>query len=133
MNINNNMNMNNFGMNNNMNNMNNMNNFNNTNNLGNNNFQSPPEQQSATQSFLEVNFKYFGDRRFPEGVSFMVQGRGDMTIKELIKNFRIKLADDKIKIKSYLLDGKTKLDENSTRTVNQTGINKKSVITATKK
>ena len=111
--------------------MNFMNMNNNMNNNANNNAQSNLNQLKQTSTFLTITFKYFGDPRFPSGVDFAVQGRGDMTIQQLVKNFRTKLADDNIHIKSYMLNGMP-LDINSQMTVNQMGINKKSVIIASK-
>ena len=130
----------------NMNNMNNMNDMNNMDNINRNrminnrnpmgiNIQpptNPVQNQGGSNTFLQVDFKYFGDERFPGGVDFLVQGRGDMTIQQLIRNFRTKLADDKVTIKEYILDGRFTLEENSQLTVNQMGIVKGSVVTATK-
>ena len=121
------LNNNNIGMNNmGMNNMNNM-----INNI-NNNMQSNVNQTNQPSTFLTITFKYFGDQRFPSGVDFAVQARGDMTIQQLIKNFRTKLSDDNIVIKSYIVNGNLPLDPNSQMTVTQIGINQKSIITATK-
>ena len=97
--------------------------------------QSPqPVQQSnvGNQTFLQVRFSYLGDSRFPDGVDFMVHGRGDMTIQQLIKNFRTKLSDDNVIIRSYVLDGRLNLDPNSMSTINQMGITQDSLIKATK-
>ena len=141
MNMMNNMNnMNNMNMMNNMNNMNkmnmmnNMNLNNNANNIPNINNQPPQAEQSnaGNQTFLQVKFKYFGDSRFPSGVDFFVHGRGDMTIQQLIKNFRTKLSDDSVNIRSYLLNGSINLDPDSLCTVNQMGITQNSIINATK-
>ena len=126
-------------MNNNMNPMmnNNMNPMmnNNMNPMMNNTVQPPTNpvmSQAGSNTFLQVDFKYFGDERFPGGCDFLVQGRGDMTIQQLIRNFRTKLADDTITIKEYVLDGRFTLDPNSQQTVNQMGIVKGSVVNATK-
>ena len=48
-----------------------------------------------------------------------------------MQNFRIKISDDSIIIRDYELDGKL-LDPNSQETLDQMGINDKSVIKATK-
>ena len=53
-----------------------------------------------------------------------------MTFRQLIRNFRTKLADDTITIKEYVLDGRFTLDPNSQQTLNQLGIFKGSVVHA---
>ena len=124
----NNMNMNNI---NNMNNMYNMNKMNNMNNMMNNN-NNTQSLNDTQKHFMQVPFKYFGDSRFPNGVDFLVQGRGDMTIEQLIKNFRTKLADDKVIIRDYLLNKTLPLNIHSQQTVDQMGINNNTPIIATK-
>ena len=112
-------------------NMNNMNNMNNNMNINNSNFQNQNQASQAIKC-LQIKFLYMGDPRFPQGSPLLVQGRSNMTIQSLIKNFRIKLADDSIMIRSYVLNGNINLDMNSQLTVDQMGINEQSVITATK-
>ena len=115
--------------------MNNINFNNNANNNPNSNIQPSPQVQQSNegnQTFLQIKFKYLGDQRFPGGVDFMVHGRGDMTIQQLIKNFRTKLSDDSIIIRSYVLDGRINLDPYSLSTVNQMGITQNSLIKANK-
>ena len=86
---------------------------------------------SKSSSFLQVKFKYFDMAKYPGGIDFMVQGRSDMTMQQLIRNFRTKLADDTVKIKDYKLNGMI-LDQNSTQTVGSFGIDENSIINATK-
>ena len=63
-----------------------------------------------------------------------VQGNNNMTIEKLIKNFRIKLCSDDIKIDKYIIEGtNTVLDPSSTEKLSDKGINQNiKVIVKTK-
>jgi len=56
-------------------------------------------------------------------VIIAVQGRNDLTIEKLIKNFKVKLCNNDIKIKKYLVhQTEVELDPNSNETLASKGI-----------
>ena len=84
-----------------------------------------PKPQPAKNIYIEF---YFDD------VVFGVQGNSNMSIKKLIKNFRVKLCNDKIQIEKYLAyPGKIELDPNSEETLASKNITEKIKIRAIQK
>jgi hypothetical protein len=81
--------------------------------------------------FNQIEFRYI-DRMKGEDIKIMVHANNNMTVKDLIKNFRAKLCDDTIIIQSYILDDSTYLDPFSEAPITQFGIGKNSVIKAIK-
>ena len=61
-----------------------------------------------------------------------VHCRDDMTVNQLINNFRSKLCDDSIVIGKYILNDSVQLSVTSFDPVSNYGINDKSVIKAFK-
>ena len=60
-----------------------------------------------------------------------VQGNTNMTVQQLIKNFRIKLCNDKINFAHYITHPtKIELDRNSTETLGDLGINQDITVNA---
>ena len=108
-------------------NMNNMNMNNNNMNANNNNNQV--QNQNVQQSFNTVEFRYI-DQSKGRNVKINVQGNSNMTVQQIVNNFRTKLCDDSVNIKQYLLDDKTTLDPTSNKNITELGINDKSVIKA---
>jgi len=73
-------------------------------------------QHSSTSENFVVEFFIFD-------TIIGVQGRNDLTIENLIKNFRIKLCDENIRIEKYLmLPTRVELDPHSTETLASKGI-----------
>ena len=87
--------------------------------------QQPGQMQNQSQGGINPNTKPKSQPAKNMSVEFFfndviigVQGNSNMTIKQLIKNFRVKLCNDKIKIEKYITkQGKIELDPNSEETL----------------
>ena len=113
--VNNNM-MNNNMMNNNMMNNNMMNNMMNNNMMNNNMMNNKINVNPNQQYNSTVKFKYINQSK-GQNVSLFVQSNSTMTVQQLINNFKIKLSDDSVIIKQYLLNDTVQLYKNSNVTV----------------
>ena len=83
-----------------------------------------PQPQTKTHN---MSIKFFVN----DETEIQVQGNSDMTIEQLIKNFKVKLCDPNIKIKKYLIHpSNVELDPYSIETVSSKGINENTIIAA---
>ena len=76
---------------------------------GGNNLNTKPKSQPSKNMYIQlcINECLIG-----------VQGKSNMSIKQLIKNFKIKLCNNKIEIEKYIaLPDKIELDPNSEETL----------------
>ena len=121
--MNNNMNM----MNNNMMNMNN--NSQNQSNMNNQNQNTQPQNKPQQKSFNTIKFMYV-NRTKNQNLPITVQANSNMTVSQIVNNFRTKLGDDSIVISQYLLNDSTNLDPNSNDNICNLGIDDKSEIKA---
>lgn len=88
---------------------------------------SPNPQSSAPSKYMCIDFLF-------KDVIIGVQGKNDMTIEKLIKNFRVKLCNDNIKIEKYLIHPtRVELDPTSTETLASKGITEETKIIAVSK
>ena len=82
--------------------------------------QSPPPKNMCINFYVNKDETIIG-----------VQGNTNMTIQQLIKNFRIKLCNENIKISKYITHPtKIELDRNSTETLADKGINENITVNA---
>jgi len=90
--------------------------------------QIPPNPQtSAPSKHIYIKFLF-------KDIEVIVQGNDDMTVGNLIKNFRIRLCDENIKIEKYLiLPTRVQLDPYSTETLASKGITEGTKIIAVRK
>ena len=90
--------------------------------------QIPPNPQtSASSKHIDIKFLF-------KDIEFLVQGKNDMNVKNLIICFRIKLCDPDIKIEKYLiLPTRVELDPNSIEALASKGITEGTIINAVSK
>ena len=79
-------------------------------------------------NFFTVDFKFI--KKNKESFTLKVQTSNGASIKDLINNFKTKLADNSIVIEKYLLNNNEELDRNSDQLISFKGINNNSIITA---
>ena len=79
-------------------------------------------------NFFTVDFKFIKKNKEP--FTLKVQTSNDASIKDLINNFKTKLADNSIVIEKYLFNNNEELDRNSDQKISLKGINNNSIITA---
>ena len=98
----------------------------------------PAEMQNQSQGGNNLNTKPKSQPSKNMNIQFCinecligVQGKSNMSIKQLIKNFKIKLCNNKIEIEKYIaLPDKIELDPNSEETLASKNITEKTTIQA---
>jgi len=90
--------------------------------------QIPPNPQtSAPSKYIFIKFLF-------KDIEVIVQGKDDMTVENLIKNFRMRLCDENIRIEKYIiLPTRVELDPHSTETLASKGITEGTKINAVSK
>ena len=90
--------------------------------------QIPPNPQtSAPSKYIFIKFLF-------KDIEVIVQGKDDITVENLIKNFRMRLCDENIRIEKYIiLPTRVELDPHSTETLASKGITEGTKINAVSK
>ena len=83
----------------------------------------------SQKSFFTISFLYIDEEK-GRNIKVVCAANRYMTVNQLINNFRIKLCDEDIIIKRYLLNDQIILDPNSNRKLAEYEMDEKSIIKA---